>query len=84
MVDKLIVLTKNVDTILRLMNELGISYYCELGKDEYRVVYFSNSRQCFFEGHLAGEQLKQIQQDSHKVSKITVDENAGEIRIEET
>jgi len=83
LVDKLIVLTKNVDTILRLMNELGISYHCELGKDEYRVVYFSNSRQCF-EGHLAGEQLKQIRQDSHKVSKITVDENAGEIRIEET
>jgi hypothetical protein len=83
LVDKLIVLTKNVDTILHLMNELGTCYYCDLGKGEYRVVYFSNSRECFFEGSLTQDQLKQIQEDSHKVSKITVNEEAGEIRIEE-
>ena len=83
MVDKLIVVTKNAETILGLMNELGASYYAELGNGEYRVVYFSNSRQCFFEGKLNREQLEQVKQGSRKVSKVTVDDEAGEIRIEE-
>lgn len=83
MVDKLVVSTKKAETIIEMLNEQGLSYLCHLGDNEYRVVYFSNSRQCLFEGTLTKDQLEQIAKNSRQVSKLAIDEAAGKIIIEE-
>lgn len=83
MVKKLVVKTGNPETILDMMHELGTSFYCKTGKDEYHMVYFATNREVHFEGQLSEKQLEEVKADSKEVASIKIDEYANEIVVEE-
>ena len=79
----LVIHTGNAETLFENISPLGKCFYCSLGRDEYRVVYFAANRQVFFDGVLDDEELVQLEHDGRGVKKIEVDDFTQEIRIEE-
>lgn len=81
MVKRLVACLTDPDLLFDLMHELGTSFYCKMGKDAWRVVYFAGNRELHFEGNLTEKQLGRLKENSVEVSEITVNELQGEIQI---
>lgn len=79
----LVIHTGNPETLFENISPLGKCFYCSLGMDAYRAVYFAANRQVFFEGPLTNAQLNRLEQQGWGVTKIEVDDFTQEIRIEE-
>jgi len=60
------------DLLMDLIHEYGTTFMQKLGKNRYRVVYFSGKRMIFFEGELNKEQIEKLKNIAYEVSKIQV------------
>lgn len=74
--------TEHLDSLLDIIHDLGKAYYCPDEDSGYKVCYFSQHTQGFFQGKLSSEQLKKIRGLATEVSSITLDEFHRELVIE--
>jgi len=79
----LIAKIKDKSLLVDLIHEYGTTFYQKLGKNKYRVIYFSGSRLVVFEGALDENTAKKIEEMGFEVSEIEIDEEEKIIRIEQ-
>ena len=83
MVSRLVLKTSNPQTLLESMHQLGQVFLCETGQEIYKVIYFAQHRQIFFEGHLSPSQLDRVKHECVTAKSIEIDDFNNEIVIEE-
>lgn len=59
-VDRVVVKTSKTERLLNLfeiIHDLGKAFFCKVGKDTFKLSYFSQHTQGFFEGSVSDHQL---------------------------
>lgn len=70
------------DLLVNLIHEAGNLFYQKIGKNRYKVAYFSNSRIVVFEGKLDEETAKFIEAIGYNISRLEIDEENKLVIIE--
>jgi len=80
----------NSKTLFDHMHELGTAFYCKypsgpVDKPEtiYKVIYYAENRQIFYEGPLELPELEQLKKMAIEVSTIEYDKFRDELIIKE-
>lgn len=82
MVKRLVVQTGDASNLMSLVHELGKVFFCKLGRKIYKVLYFAQSTNVFFEGSLSNQDIERLKQlDAIEAKSIEIDEFNDEIRI---
>ena len=69
------------DLLFQLIHVLGATFYRPVGNGEYEVVYYTNERTVRYQGKIRPDNVKVLENQGWKVSKIEFDEFNGIIKI---